>query len=31
LIADLEAALRSEGYEAEAIPLDELRRRIGEP
>jgi hypothetical protein len=31
LIADLEAALRSEGYEPEAIPLDELRRRIGEP
>jgi hypothetical protein len=31
LIADLEAALRSEGYEPETIPLDELRRRIGEP
>jgi hypothetical protein len=31
LIADLEAALRSEGYEPEVIPLDELRRRIGEP
>jgi hypothetical protein len=31
LIADLEAALRSEGYEPEAIPLDELRRRISEP
>jgi hypothetical protein len=31
LIADLEAALRSEGYEPQAIPLDELRRRIGEP
>lgn len=30
-IADLEAALRSEGYEPEIIPLDELRRRLGEP
>jgi hypothetical protein len=28
LIADLEAALRSEGYEPKAIPLDELRKRI---
>jgi hypothetical protein len=28
LIADLEAALRSEGYEPEAMPLDELRRRL---
>jgi hypothetical protein len=31
LIADLEAALRAEGYEPEAMPLDELRRRIAEP
>jgi hypothetical protein len=30
LIADLEAALRAEGYEPEAIPLDELRRRLGD-
>jgi hypothetical protein len=28
LIADLEEALRSEGYEPEHMPLDELRRRI---
>jgi hypothetical protein len=28
LIADLEAALRAEGYELEAMPLDELRRRL---
>jgi hypothetical protein len=28
LIADLEDALKSEGYEPEAIPLDELRRRL---
>jgi hypothetical protein len=28
LIADLEAALRAEGYEPEAMPLDELRRRL---
>jgi hypothetical protein len=30
LIADLEAALRSEGYEPDAIPLDELRKRISD-
>jgi hypothetical protein len=29
LIADLEEALRSEGYEPEHMPLDELRRRLG--
>jgi hypothetical protein len=28
LIADLEEALRSEGYEPEHMPLDELRRRL---
>ena len=28
LIADLEDALRSEGYEPEQMPLDELRRRL---
>ena len=28
LIADLEEALRLEGYEPDAIPLDELRRRL---
>jgi hypothetical protein len=28
LIADLEAALRHEGYEPESLPLDELRRRL---
>jgi hypothetical protein len=28
LIADLEAALRAEGYEPDVIPLDELRRRL---
>jgi hypothetical protein len=28
LIADLEAALRAEGYEPDAMPLDELRRRL---
>ena len=28
LIADLEASLRAEGYEPDAIPLDELRRRL---
>jgi hypothetical protein len=28
LIADLEAALRAEGYEPETIPLDELRKRL---
>lgn len=30
LIADLEEALRSEGYEPEHMPLDELRRRLGD-
>jgi hypothetical protein len=30
LIADLEAALRFEGYEPDAIPLDELRKRISD-
>jgi hypothetical protein len=30
LIADLEAALREVGYEPEALPLDELRRRLGD-
>ena len=30
LIADLEMALRAEGYEPEAIPLDELRKRISD-
>jgi hypothetical protein len=30
LIADLETALRAEGYEPEAIPLDQLRKRISE-
>ena len=30
LIADLESALRHEGYEPETIPLDELRRRLGD-
>jgi hypothetical protein len=28
LIANLEDALRSEGYEPEQMPLDELRRRL---
>jgi hypothetical protein len=28
LIADLEEALRTEGYEPEGMPLDELRRRL---
>jgi hypothetical protein len=28
LVEDLEAALRAEGYEPEAMPLDELRRRL---
>ena len=28
LIADLEEALRTEGYEPEHMPLDELRRRL---
>jgi hypothetical protein len=30
LIADLEAALRAEGYEPDVIPMDELRRRLEE-
>jgi hypothetical protein len=30
LIADLEEALRTEGYEPETMPLDELRRRLGD-
>jgi hypothetical protein len=30
LIADLEEALRREGYEPEHMPLDELRRRLGD-
>jgi hypothetical protein len=30
LIADLEAALRSEGYEPDAIALDELRKRLSD-
>lgn len=28
LVADLEDALRLEGYEPETLPLDELRRRL---
>jgi hypothetical protein len=28
LVADLEAALRAEGYEPELMPLDELRKRL---
>lgn len=28
LVADLEEALRLEGYEPETLPLDELRRRL---
>jgi hypothetical protein len=28
LIADLEDALKTEGYEPEGMPLDELRRRL---
>jgi hypothetical protein len=28
LVANLEETLRLEGYEPEAIPLDELRRRL---
>ena len=31
LIADLEQALQLEGYEPEALPLEELRRRLREP
>jgi hypothetical protein len=30
LIADLETALRGEGYEPEEIPLEDLRRRLSE-
>jgi hypothetical protein len=30
LIADLEEALKTEGYEPDMIPLDELRRRLSE-
>jgi hypothetical protein len=30
LIADLEAALRDVGYEPDILPLDELRRRLGD-
>jgi hypothetical protein len=30
LIADLEAALRNVGYEPESLPLEELRRRLGD-
>jgi hypothetical protein len=30
LIADLEAALETEGYEPDTIPLDELRRLLRE-
>ena len=30
LIADLEQALQAEGYEPEALPLEELRRRLGD-
>ena len=30
LIADLEQALRMEGYEPESLPLEELRRRLHE-
>ncbi|HYY74951.1 MAG TPA: hypothetical protein VE644_01360 [Gaiellaceae bacterium] len=28
LIADLEEALRAEGYEPDTLPLEELRRRL---
>jgi hypothetical protein len=28
LVADLEEALRLEGYEPESLPLDELQRRL---
>lgn len=28
LFADLEAALRDEGYELDSLPLEELRRRL---
>jgi hypothetical protein len=30
LFADLERALRTEGYEPGSLPLEELRRRLGE-
>jgi hypothetical protein len=30
LIADLEDALRHEGYEPEELPLEELRRRLAD-
>jgi hypothetical protein len=30
LIEDLEEALRTEGYEPEVMPLDELRRRLSD-
>lgn len=30
LFADLEQALRTEGYEPDWLPLEELRRRLGE-
>jgi hypothetical protein len=30
LIADLEQALRMEGYEPDRVPLDELRKRLSE-
>jgi hypothetical protein len=30
LIADLEDALRDEGYEPEELPLEELRRRLAD-
>jgi hypothetical protein len=30
LIADLDRALRNDGYEPETLPLEELRRRLGD-
>jgi hypothetical protein len=30
LFADFERALRTEGYEPDSLPLEELRRRLGE-
>jgi len=30
LFADLEQALRLEGYELDSLPLEELRRRLGD-
>jgi hypothetical protein len=30
LVEDLEQALRSEGYEPETLPLEDLRRRLGD-